>query len=80
MARPHDLVPACQLVGCLALSTQDVVAFADALEHIVLAALTLPRARLFACQYCDRLVAPEFRYGQEETCHSCASEEYCVVF
>jgi hypothetical protein len=79
----HELEPNPKVVSEIGIGNEagmDHEAIEDALEHLVEAARLLRRSRYVTCQFCEKPTAPEHQYGDEETCHSCASSEYGVVY
>lgn len=80
---PHTRIDAAKVVGRIDLEAPRPTGFekeiTQAIRHLVLAARILRRMTLIKCQFCDAPTYPEDQYDAE-TCHSCASSEYGVVY
>lgn len=81
---PSELKPAPISVGEIDLSRGRSNLSSDAIEealyHLVEAAKLLRRSEYVECQFCGNPTPPEHQYDDEDTCHSCASSEYGVVY
>lgn len=80
---PYEIEDAPELAGRINLETHgpsvSKEAFASALQHFVKAARALRRMNFITCQFCGEETPPEHQYDGQ-TCHSCASKEYGIVY